>query len=49
MGADHNIDHYLVVGAAKERLAVIQQTLHKCHMEKFSLKKLNELEGEEQG
>jgi hypothetical protein len=31
-----------------ERLAVSKQTVHRVHMEKFNLKRLNELEGKEQ-
>jgi hypothetical protein len=31
-----------------ERLAVCKQTTHRVHMERFSLKKLNEVEGKEQ-
>jgi hypothetical protein len=31
-----------------ERLAVNKQSLHKCHMERYNLKKLNDLEGKEQ-
>jgi hypothetical protein len=30
------------------RLAVSKQTVHRVHMERFNLKKLNELEGKEQ-
>jgi hypothetical protein len=43
-----DIDHYLVVAEVKERLAVIKQTVHRVHMERFNLKKLNEVEGKEQ-
>jgi hypothetical protein len=32
----------------RERLAVSEQTKHKFHMERFSLKKLNEVEDREQ-
>jgi hypothetical protein len=46
--ADCDTDHYLVVAKFMERLAVTEQTLHRVHMEKFILKKLNELEGKEQ-
>jgi hypothetical protein len=40
-GADCDTDHYLVVAKVWERRAVIKQTKHRFHMEKFSLKKLN--------
>jgi hypothetical protein len=32
----------------RERLAASKQTPHRFHMERFNLKKLNELEGKEQ-
>jgi HD superfamily phosphodiesterase len=41
-------DHYLVVAKLRERLALNKQTTHRIHTEKFSLKKLNEVEGREQ-
>jgi hypothetical protein len=41
-------DHYLVVATLGDRLAVIKQAAYRVHMEKFSLKELNEAEGEEQ-
>jgi hypothetical protein len=41
------MDHYLVVAKIRERLAVNNQGLHKFHMERFNLKKLNEVEGKE--
>jgi hypothetical protein len=37
-----------VVAKVRERLAVNNQRSHRFHTEKFSLKKLNEVEGEEQ-
>jgi hypothetical protein len=40
--ADCNTDHYLVVAKVRERLAVSKRTTHRVHMERFSLKKLNE-------
>ncbi|PNF41609.1 hypothetical protein B7P43_G10463 [Cryptotermes secundus] len=46
--ADCDTDHYLVVAKVKERLAVSKQTTHRVHMERFNLKKLNEVEGKEQ-
>jgi hypothetical protein len=46
--ADFDTDHYLVVAKFRERLAVSKQTAHRIHMERFNLKKLNEVEGNEQ-
>ncbi|PNF35790.1 hypothetical protein B7P43_G11761 [Cryptotermes secundus] len=46
--ADCDTDHYLVVAKLRERLAVSKQTTHRVHMERFNLKKLNEVEGKEQ-
>jgi hypothetical protein len=46
-GADYVTDHYLVVAKVMERLAVSTQTMHIFHMERFSLKKLNKVEGKE--
>jgi hypothetical protein len=46
--ADCDIDHYLVVAKVREALAVSKQTTHTLCMEKFNLKKLNEVEGKEQ-
>ncbi|PNF22675.1 hypothetical protein B7P43_G07120 [Cryptotermes secundus] len=46
--ADCDTGHYLVVAKVRERLAVIKQTTQRVHMERFKLKKLNELEGKEQ-
>jgi hypothetical protein len=37
-----------VVAKIRERLAVSKQTTHRVHMERFNLKKLNEVEGKEQ-
>jgi hypothetical protein len=37
-----------MVATVSETLAVSKQTTHKFHMERFSLKKLNEVEGKEQ-
>jgi hypothetical protein len=34
-------------GKVRERLAVSKQTTHRVHVERFSLKKLNEVEGKE--
>jgi hypothetical protein len=40
-------DHYLVVVKVVERLAVNKQRSHRFCMERFNLKKLNEVEGKE--
>jgi hypothetical protein len=45
--ADCDSDHYLVVANVRERLAVNKQRLHIFHMERFNLKKLNEVVGKE--
>jgi hypothetical protein len=37
-----------VVVKARERLALSKQTTLRIHMERFNLKKLNEVEGKEQ-
>jgi hypothetical protein len=37
-----------VVAEVKERLTVIKQRSHRFHMERFNLKKLNEVECKEQ-
>jgi hypothetical protein len=44
---DCDTDLNLVV-ANLRRLAVSKQTTHRVHMERFNLKKLNEVEGKEQ-
>jgi hypothetical protein len=44
---DIDMDHYLVVTKIRERLVVNKQGSHKFHMERFSLKKLNEVESKE--
>jgi hypothetical protein len=41
------MDHYLVLAKIRERLAVNKKGSHKYHMERFNLKKLNEVEGKE--
>jgi hypothetical protein len=43
--ADCDSDHYLVVAKVRERLAVNKQRSLRFHMERFNLKKLNEVEG----
>jgi hypothetical protein len=45
--ADCDSDHYLVVAKVKERLAVNNRRSHRFHMERFNLKKFNEVEGKE--
>jgi hypothetical protein len=37
-----------MVEKVRERLAVSKQKTHRFHMERFNLKKVNEVEGEEQ-
>jgi endonuclease/exonuclease/phosphatase family metal-dependent hydrolase len=46
--ADCDSDHYLVVEKVRERLAVKKQRSQRFDMERFHLKKLNEIEGKEQ-
>jgi hypothetical protein len=46
--ADCDTDHYLVVAKVRERLALNKQRSQRLHMERFNLKKLNEVEGKEQ-
>jgi hypothetical protein len=43
--ADCDTDHYLVVAKVRERLAVNKQRSQRFHVERFNLKKLNEVEG----
>jgi hypothetical protein len=45
--ADCDTDHYLVVAKVRERLAVSKQTVHRVHIERFNLKKLNTVEDKE--
>jgi hypothetical protein len=45
--ADCDSDHYLVVAKVRERLAVNKQGSQRFDMERFNLKKLNEVEGKE--
>jgi hypothetical protein len=40
-------DHYLVVAKIMERIAANKQGSHKFHMERFNMKKLNEVEAKE--
>jgi hypothetical protein len=46
--ADSNSVHYLVVAKIRERLAVNKQRSQRFDMERFNLKKLNEVEGKQQ-
>jgi hypothetical protein len=46
--ADCDTDHCLVVVKVRERLAVNKQRSQRFNMERFNLKKLNEVEGKEQ-
>jgi hypothetical protein len=39
--------HYLLVAKIRERIAVNKQRSHKFHMERFNLKKLNEVKSKE--
>jgi hypothetical protein len=45
--AGYVTDHYLVVAKVRERQAVSSQRMHKFHMERFDLDKLNKAEGKE--
>jgi hypothetical protein len=45
---DCDTDHCVVVAKVRERLAVSKQTVQKFGMEKFNLKKLNEVGAKEQ-
>jgi hypothetical protein len=45
--ADCNTEHYLVVAKFEERLAVNKKISHRFHMERFNLKKLNEVDRKE--
>jgi hypothetical protein len=42
--ADCDTDHCLVLEKVKERLAVSKETMHRVHMERFNLKKINDVE-----
>jgi hypothetical protein len=46
--ADCDRDHYLLVAKVRERLAVNKQRSQRFNVERFNLKKLNEVEGKEQ-
>jgi hypothetical protein len=45
--ADCDSDHYLAVAKVRERLAVNKQRSQRFDMERFNLKKLNDVEGKE--
>jgi hypothetical protein len=45
--ADCDTENNMVVAKVRERLAVSKRTAHRIHMERFNLKKLNEVEGKE--
>jgi hypothetical protein len=47
-GTDCDTDHYLVVEKVRERLAESKRTMQKFDMERFNLKKLDEIRGTEQ-
>jgi propanediol utilization protein len=46
--ADYDNDNYLVMAKVRERLAENKQRSHIFHMERFNLKKFNEVEGKKQ-
>jgi len=46
--AECNIEHYVVVAKVRERLAVSNQTTQKFYVERYKLRKLNELEARKQ-
>jgi hypothetical protein len=46
--ADCGTAHYLVIPKVKERLAVSEKTKDRSYVEKLNVKKLNEVEDEEQ-
>jgi hypothetical protein len=43
MAAGYDTDHELVVAEIRERLSVNKQRMHIFHMERFKLRKLNEI------
>jgi hypothetical protein len=48
MAADCDTDHYLMVANVTESLAVSKQRSHRFHVERYNLKRLNEVKGKEQ-
>jgi hypothetical protein len=46
--ADCDNDHYILVAKRREGIAVNKQRSHRFHMERFNLKKLNEVKVKEQ-
>jgi hypothetical protein len=45
---DCDTDHYLVEEIVRKRLTVSKQIIHRFHMEGFSVKQLNKIEGRQQ-
>jgi hypothetical protein len=45
--ADYDTDHYLVVAKIRERRPMVNKQGSHKYMERFNLKKLNEVEGKE--
>jgi hypothetical protein len=45
--ADSDVGNYLVVAKVRERLAVNKQRSHRFQIERFNLRKLNEVVGKE--
>jgi hypothetical protein len=46
--ADCITEHYQLVARFRDRLAVSKETTHRFYMERYNLKKLNEVEAKEQ-
>jgi hypothetical protein len=46
--ANFDTDHYLALGKVRERLPVSKQTTHRVNMERYNLKKVNEVQSKEQ-